>query len=343
MSYQLDELQNERMNLEMRMPGIPVKMIAVDMDGTLLGADGKVGARNLAALLAAEEAGIEVVVATGRRHCYAMRQLRGLGLNENNALVSSNGTVTRTLGAELIERNLLGESTSLWLCSHLDEFRNALVVTFDRVGPDGEDDRGALVVEHLEELHGSIDRWMTANEPYIAHISPIELALPGAHSSVVEAPIQMMLCGTVERMRRAEARLLERPGVSAVGIEMQEHAGAGAESEVALHRTEYPERDLSIVDILPAGCSKGSALIRLAARRGVRMEEMLAIGDNWNDVSMLEVAGRAILMANAPEDLKQEAAARGWVTGPRHDEDGVAIAIEAVLAELQVGALSGTR
>ena len=127
-----------------------VRMIAVDMDGTLLGADGKVSARNLAAMHAAEQAGIEVVVATGRRHCFAMRQLRGLGLNEANALVSSNGTVTRTVGAKLIERNLLAEATALWLCDHLEEFRNALVVTFDKVRPDGEDERGALVVEHLE-------------------------------------------------------------------------------------------------------------------------------------------------------------------------------------------------
>jgi hydroxymethylpyrimidine pyrophosphatase-like HAD family hydrolase len=318
--------------------GFPVRMIAVDMDGTLLGGDGKVSARNLAAMHAAEQAGIEVVVATGRRHCYAMRQLRGLGLNEANALVSSNGTVTRTIGAELIERNLLTGPTALWLCSHIEEFRNSLVVTFDKVGPDGEDERGALVVEHLEELHGSIGKWMVANEPYIAHVRPIERALPGGGGDVHEAPIQMMLCGTVERMRRAEARLLEHPGVSAVGVGPQEHA---RDAEVALHRTEYPERDLSIVDILPAGCSKGSALVRLAARRGVRMEEMLAIGDNWNDVSMLEVAGRAVLMQNAPEDLKESAAAKGWRVGGRHDQDGVAMVIEAVLEESRAGLLSG--
>ena len=331
------EYAEERRVRDESRTGLPVRMIAVDMDGTLLGGDGKVSARNLAAMKAAEEAGVEVVVATGRRHCYAMRQLRGLGLNEENALVSSNGTVTRTLGAKLIERNLLAEPTALWLCSHLDEFRNALVVTFDRVRPDGEDDRGALVVEHLEELHGSIGKWMVANEPYIAHVNPIELALPGGGGDVAEAPIQMMLCGTVERMRRAEARLLEHPGVSAVGVHAQEHGSFGA--EVALHRTEYPERDLSIVDILPAGCGKGSALVRLAALRGVKMEEMLAIGDNWNDVSMLEVAGRAVLMENAPEDLKENAAAKGWSIGGRHDENGVAVVIEAALA----GVLSGTR
>jgi hydroxymethylpyrimidine pyrophosphatase-like HAD family hydrolase len=301
-----------------------VRMIAVDMDGTLLGPDGKVSPRNLAALHAAELAGAEVVVATGRRHCYAMRQLRGLGLKESNALVSSNGTVTRTLGAELIERNLLAGATARWLCGHLDEFRGSLVVTFDKVGPDGEDPRGAMVVEKLDELNASIERWVAVNEPYIAHVTPIERALEG------EDPIQMMVCGTIERMRRAEARLLEHSGVSAVGTGAHEWA---PDAEVALHRTEYADRDLSIVDILPARCSKGSALTRLAARRGIGMEEILAIGDNWNDVSMLEAAGRAVLMANAPEDLKERALRMGWSVGRRFDEDGVAAAIEAAMEE----------
>jgi HAD superfamily hydrolase (TIGR01484 family) len=306
-------------------------MIAVDMDGTLVGPDGRVSERNLAAMRAAEQAGIEVVVATGRRHCYAMRVLRELGLREEDALISSNGTVTRTIGAKLLERTLLPAETAKWLCGHVEEFRNALVITFDKVGPDGEDARGALVVEHLDVLTTSIGKWIAANEPYIAHVVPIERALED------ESPIQMMLCGTVERMRRAEARLLEHPGVSAVGVTPQERA-AGA--EVALHRTEYPERDLSILDILPAGCSKGFALLRLAEQRGIKAEEIVAIGDNWNDVSMLEIAGRAVLMGNAPESLKKEASERGWILGRRHDEDGVAEAIEAVLSGTLAPALA---
>ncbi|HEV2710179.1 MAG TPA: HAD family hydrolase [Edaphobacter sp.] len=308
---------------ESKQARLPVRMIAIDMDGTLLGPDGHVSARNLAALQSAEQAGIEVVIATGRRHSYAMRQVRGLGMRDENVIVSSNGTVTRTIGATLLERTLMQPGAARWLCGHIDEFRNALVITFDLVGTDGEDARGALVVEDLEELNGSISKWMAANEPYIAHVVPIEKALAS------DAPIQMMLCGTIERMRRAEARLLEHPGVSAVGVNPQEHTS----SEIALHRTEYPERNLSIVDILPAGCSKGAALLRLAARRGLKAEEILAIGDNWNDVSMLEIAGRKVLMDNAPDDLKQTAVERGWTIGGRHDEDGVADAIEAALAE----------
>ncbi len=311
-----------------------MRLIAVDMDGTLVGPDGHVSNRNLAALKAAERGGVEVVVATGRRHCYAMRVLRGLGLAEENALISSNGTVTRTVGARLLDRTLLPKDTARWLCKHVDEFRNALVMTFDKVGPDGEDTRGALVVEDLDELHSSIGRWMVANEPYIERVVPMEDALQG------EAPIQMMLCGTLERMRLAEARLLEHPGVSAVGVTPLERAG---EAEAALHRTEYPERNLSIVDILPAGCSKGRALLRLARERGIEAEEILAIGDNWNDVSMLEVAGRAVLMGNAPEDLKAMAAEKGWMVGRRHDEDGVAEAIETALAGHLDAALPVTR
>jgi len=327
-----------------------MRMLAVDVDGTLLGSDGQVSPRNVAALKAAQRAGVEVVIATGRRHSYAMRVLRGLGLREENALISSNGAVTRTLGARLLERTLLQKETAEWLCGHLGIYRSSLLLTFDRVKPDGDDSRGALVVEEMEELNASIGRWMVANEPYIEKVVPIERALDS------EGLIQMMLTGPIERMRAAEALLLESPKVQAVGLmplrkgevrdvqreekaeeteepaaRMQTVPQAGVETEAALHRTEYPERDLSIVDILPAGCSKGLALMQLAADRGVGVEDIIAVGDNWNDVSMLEAAGRAVLMGNAPEDLKEVARGRGWTMARRNDEDGVAEVVEMAL------------
>jgi hydroxymethylpyrimidine pyrophosphatase-like HAD family hydrolase len=295
------------------------RLIAVDMDGTLLNSDGGVSPRNRAAVKAAEAAGIETIIATGRRHCYAMRVLRELNLNPASAVVSSNGTVIRTIGADLLHRTEMSTASALWLCDHVAEFRNTLVLTFDTVGPDGEDSRGALVVEHLDELHASIGRWMRANEPYIQHVERFQDALTGA------TPIQAMLCGTVERMARAEARLLEYPRVAAVGVEAQ------PQTEITLHRTIYPNRDLSIVDILPAGCSKASALQRLADLRGISTQEILAIGDNWNDLPMLRLAGSAVLMSNAPDDLKQLAQQHDWTIAPSNDEDGVAHTIETAL------------
>ncbi len=94
------------------------------------------------------------------------------------------------------------------------------------------------------------------------------------------------------------------------------------------------------MDILPAGCGKGPALLRLAAQRGIRDKEILAIGDNWNDLSMLQIAGRSVVMGNAPAELKIMAAERHWTVGGRHDAHGVAEAIEAVLAESSVAALA---
>ncbi|HEY8996983.1 MAG TPA: HAD family hydrolase [Edaphobacter sp.] len=310
-----------------------IRMIAVDMDGTLVGPDGQVSARNLAAMRAAERAGVEVVVATGRRHSYAMRVLRGLGLNESNGLITSNGAVVRTVGAELLGRTLLSQTTGEWLCRQMGEYRNALLLTFDRVKEDGDDTRGALVVEEFEELHSSIGKWMSANERYIEHVVPIEDALGR------EGMIQMMLCGTIGRMRAAEAQLLKDDKVLGVGLAPLRRSEVRRDGaavpvvmpEAALHRTEYPERDLCIVDILPAGCSKGTAVMGLAEMRGLDREQILAIGDNWNDVSMLDAAGGAVLMGNAPDDLKRVARERGWAVGSRYDADGVADAIEAAL------------
>jgi hypothetical protein len=98
-------------------------------------------------------------------------------------------------------------------------------------------------------------------------------------------------------------------------------------------RTEYPARDLSILDLLPRGVSKGAALKKLAAHLGVERNEVMAIGDNWNDVEMLEWAGQGVLMGNAAAELRAMAKARGWKLAPPNDEDGVAVVLEAAVAK----------
>jgi hydroxymethylpyrimidine pyrophosphatase-like HAD family hydrolase len=300
------------------------RLIAIDMDGTLLGSDGRVSARNSAALLEAEAAGVQVVIATGRRHGYAMGVLRELGLRASSVVVSSNGTVTRTHDAQLVHRHHMPLATARWLCSHAADFRNTLVLTFDTVTTDGNETVGALVMEQPNELQNNIGRWMDANRPVIRTVEAIEEVLETNHRH--GPPIQAMLCGPVARMRAAEARLLEHPGVLPVGA-----SSAHETAELTLHRTEYPERDLCIVDILPAGCSKATALARLTASQDIHSSEILAIGDNWNDLPMLEFAGQAVVMANAPEDLLAHARSRGWSIGLSNDEDGVAHAIELAL------------
>jgi len=192
------------------------------------------------------------------------------------------------------------------LCGLLREF-GAVVFTFDRVG------RGDLVLENLEQAHGRISLWIEANRNAIEVVNPLEDALPDG-----EDPIQGMVTGTLGRMREAEKAL------------KTSHWSASCECVC----TEYPARDLSILDLLPPGVSKGSALERLARRLGVDRRETMAIGDNWNDVDMLEWAGQSVMMGNAAQELRTMAKMRGWKQAPPNDQDGVAVVLEAALAKV---------
>jgi len=280
-------------------------MIVVDIDGTLLPSPGTaVSRRNCRALLEAEAAGIEIVIATGRRQAYAMPLIDPIGLKPETVFITSNGTVTRTMAGERIDRFLLSVETARALCPALRPF-GTTVFTFDHDGP------GELVLESIEALNARVSLWVEANRPWIREVRPLERAFDDG-----EAPVQGMVCGGVEEMRRAEEWLAESE-LSAL---------------IEMHRTEYPSRDLTILDILPPGCSKGAALRRLANQRGLALEDIMAIGDNWNDLEMLEFAGRAVLVKNGAPDLVELARRREWEIAPANDEDGVAQVIEALLA-----------
>lgn len=284
----------------------PIKLIAIDIDGTLLPSAGTiVSERNQRALRQAEEAGIEIVIATGRRHVYAMPLLQPIGLRPETVLITSNGTVTRTFAGERLDRALLPVETARELCGALRQFGGTTVFTFDREGP------GELVIESIEPLHARIAAWVEANRASLKEIRPLERAFDAG-----EAPVQGMVCGTPEEMDKAEAWMEASP-----------FAG-----KVEMHQTRYPARNLSILDLLPPGCSKGVALAKLAARRGLRHEEIMAIGDNYNDVEMLELAGHPVLMGNAAPELVAAGRRSGWKIAPTNDENGLGVVIEDVLA-----------
>jgi Cof subfamily protein (haloacid dehalogenase superfamily) len=274
----------------------PIRLIAIDLDGTLLNSKVELPRENLDALHRAHEAGIEIVLGTGRRHDFAMPIAQTLGFDL--WLFSSNGAVTRSTRGETFHRDLLPRETAIRLALAMRKFRNYMVLTFDRSSS------GAIVCENHDQLYGVIQRWMEKNAPYIQYVSPIEEAL-------TEDPIQAMFCGPIELMKTAQAEL----------------AACGFCDRFTALRTQYDHRNLCIVDILNAGCSKGHALERWAAHRGIDRREVMAIGDNYNDVEMLTFAGHPVIMGNACDDLKQS----GYTVTLHHDEHGVAATIEQVL------------
>lgn len=276
-----------------------IRLLATDIDGTLLNPQFQISEGDLLALRRAHAAGIEIVLVTGRRHTFALPIAKQLGFDL--WLISSNGAVTRSLAGETFHRDLMPAEACRKLCGAMQEFRGNTVLTFDK------ETKGAIVLERLDELGASIRRWLEKNIEFIEFVIPIENAL-------MSDPVQAMFCGTMARMRDALGAL----------------DGAGMDGTVTVLRTEYPARDLSMIDVLNAGCSKGHALERWAKFRGYDREEVMAIGDNHNDVEMLEFAGHPVIMGNACEELRS----RGWTVTRGNDACGIAAAVDLVLGEV---------
>jgi len=273
-----------------------VRLLAIDIDGTLLDPQFKISAQNLAALRATHAKGIDIVLATGRRHDYALPIAQEIGVP--CWLISSNGALIRSSTGETFYFDRLPAAIAARLIGHMDAFRGHAVLTFDRQG------NNALVLERFEELNQSISRWIEMNSAFIQYVSPLEKAL-------IEDPIQAMYCGRVARMEEAQQRLSQ----------------AGFLQEISILKTQYDHRDLCILDVLNRGCSKGHALRRWAEKHGIPREQVMAIGDNFNDLEMLEFAGVAFVMGNASQELKQS----GWRVTASNAESGVARALEDVL------------
>ena len=274
----------------------PVRLLAIDIDGTLLNHQFEISAPDMAALRRLHTEEVEVVLVTGRRHTFALPIAQQLGFDL--WLISSNGAVTRSLSGERFHRDLLPRETCLKLCQSMREFRGNTVLTFDR------EDKGAIVLEHMRDLNAVLQRWLEKNLQYIDFVIPIE-------NSLTTDPVQAMFCGPIARMHQALDSL----------------AASGLEGKITVLRTEYPSRDLSIVDVLNEGCSKGHAVERWAKHRGIPREQVMAIGDNYNDVEMLAFAGLPFIMGNASEELRS----RGWTVTLPNDQNGVAAAIEQVM------------
>jgi len=274
----------------------PIRLLAIDIDGTLLNPEFQISPADLAALRRCNEEGVEVVVVTGRRHTFAMPIVEQLGFDL--WIISSNGAITRSLKGETFHRDMLPSGTCRKLCQLMVEFRGNTVLTFDK------ESKGAIVLERMDELTSSIQRWLEKNMRYIDFVVPVE-------NSLTTDPVQAMFCGPIPRMHQALAAL----------------SASEIANEITVLRTEYAVRDLSIVDVLNRGCSKGHALERWANYRGLGREQVMAIGDNYNDIEMLAFAGLPFIMGNASEELR----GHGWPVTLSNAECGVAAAIEQVL------------
>jgi len=268
-----------------------IRLIGVDVDGTLLDSEGRMPDANREAIHEAVRRGIHVALVTGRSYPFARPVADPLPASVT--LIVSSGAVERATDGSRLARRFLSRDVARQVLGATRPYRDAAALIFDR------DTERQIIFESMDWEHPGRKGYWLRNQLLIAQSLPLEEAL-------TEDPIQVMFNGYVDVMRELAVAL----------------RGIGDGYTVSL--TEYERRNFSLLDVTAPGATKGRALAWRAEQLGLGREEVMAVGDNFNDLDMLEYAGVPVVMANAVEGLKQP----GWhVTGHQNDA-GLAQAID---------------
>lgn len=267
-----------------------IRLIGIDVDGTLLSSQGEMIPENVAAIHQAVAAGIHVALVTGRSYPWARPVAEPLP--EAVTLIVSNGAVERGKDGSRYARRLLDRNVAREVLAATQSHRHASALIFDR-----DHDR-QIMFETMDWGHPGRKAYWSRNKGLIAQVTPLEEAL-------TEDPIQVMFNGGVPGMRELSAALKAHSDRFTVAL------------------TEYPERDFSLIDVTAPGASKGQALGWRAGQMGLGRDQVMAIGDNYNDLEMLEFAGFPVVMGNCVPELRN----RGWAQTAHQDAAGVAAAI----------------
>ena len=270
-----------------------VRLIALDIDGTLLDSRWHLPEANRSAIAEAARRGIEVALVTGRRYDFAMPVARQL--DSPLTMIVNNGALIRSKEGRTHLCHLLPRDTAQRVLELTRPWREGAAVVFDRARDN------QLMLEVLDPDDSMRYAYYSRNKEFIGLANPLE-------SCLTEDPIQVMLSGKVAPMREAEQAL----------------RNALFADEFGLAVTAYESKDFAMIDVINPACSKGSSLAEWAALRSLAREEVMAIGDNHNDLEMLSFAGIPVVMGNGVPELKTF----GWHETGTNDENGVATAIE---------------
>lgn len=272
---------------------MPIRLIAVDLDGTLINSGAGISAANLSRLREAACQGVAIVVVTGRRFHSARPFINQLP--ECVTVISSNGARIGTASGDVIYSNPLPQEAARQILAAAASYRGYAAAFFDLNG------RGQIVM-HVDAAPDGPLGW------YLKSCPECILQVGDLAAEIHEDPLQVTFGGPPAVIEPLEPVLRASP----------------AEPLVHFSWTKYLARNLSLLDVMNRTCSKGSALGYWADQMGIARDEILAIGDNLNDLEMLQFAGQPVLMANH----NWERVPDGWPVTGSNDEDGVAQAID---------------
>jgi Cof subfamily protein (haloacid dehalogenase superfamily) len=279
-----------------------IKLLTLDLDGTLLDSRGKVPEANRAAIRAAEAKGVLVTIATGRRFWDARPV--GLELELNAPLITHNGALLKYADTlENVAFSVLNESVAAEILRAGKAAGGNALVSADPHG------KGTLFYDRVSADNVPLQRYIEwANR------------LHGEDAGAVRRVGDLAeIVGSYEIIH------ISFSGTCAAMAEMEIFLSGELGDTVTILSTIYPRLDFTLIDILPADASKGRGTEKLARLEGIMPDEVMSIGDNFNDLEMLEFAGTAVVMGNADPGLLER---EEFYTTVSNDECGVAAAIE---------------
>ncbi|MBF0786334.1 MULTISPECIES: Cof-type HAD-IIB family hydrolase [unclassified Streptococcus] len=263
-----------------------IKLLALDMDGTLLNSQKQLTEPQIKAIHKAVQSGVKLVLCTGRMLTGVKPYFNQLGLDaENEYVIVNNGCSThQTSDWKLIDWAELSPEQIEYLATFLPESSMQLTL-FDE--------------EHYYVLEDEPNQYSHADAKLV-YVEPTILSMENATNQTRHL-FQAMFVGTQEATDAFETK----------------HASTLSEN------FDVVRSQAVLLEILPAGTNKASALKKLADHLQILPEEIMAIGDANNDIEMLTFAGLSIAMGNANDLVKSLA---DDITDT-NDQDGVAKAI----------------
>ncbi len=284
-----------------------IRLLALDLDGTLLTPRGEISERNFKAVQSARERGVTVAVVTGRRFRDARPLALKLGLDA--PVISHNGALTKHAESlETVAMSLLPETAAREVICVGRKLNQDAMVSADPHG------KGVLLYETIHDANIPLQKYIAwakrlhgdEAEESVKQVSSLDEHLH-------HEPIHISFSGGCEPMELFRKKLVEE-----------------LKDKVKVYATVYPHLDFTLLDILSPEASKGVGLSAAAAELNLTSENVMAIGDNFNDLAMLQYAGIGVVMGNADESLKNK---EGFHQTASNEEDGVAVAIEKFILE----------
>lgn len=272
-----------------------IKLIALDLDGTLLTNEKKISPYTMEILEKAIEQGVIITIATGRPFMGIPEELRTFqGIQY--AMSSNGAKIINVANGDIIMENLLPAELAMKMLEIGNHYDALQEVYFEDQGYVDEDK-----MKHLEKYHHNPNMW--------EYFRTTRKQVPDIISLAKEKHQDM------DKVQMLFADLSER---DAAWKEIEKVEGVTQVDSLGYN-----------IEINSAGVNKGAMLLELGAMLGIKREEIMACGDGQNDIAMVQMAGLGVAMGNAKDSVKKVA---DYVTDT-NEEQGVAKAIKKFVLE----------